>query len=63
MNEKQIETVNGISPKGFHINEGEPCECGSEYYLTTPERKYSDSMVYHHKCEKCGNKFSTWIEG
>jgi hypothetical protein len=63
MNQAQLDTVNGITPKGFHINDGEPCECGGDKYVTTKERKYSDSMVYYHHCKECGNDFSTWIEG
>jgi len=63
MNQAQLDTINNISPKGLHINAGEPCECGGEEYITTKERKYSDSMVYHHRCKNCKNKFSTWTEG
>lgn len=63
MNEEQLNTINEISPRGFHINDGEPCECGGGQYNTRKERKYSDSMVYYHHCTSCGNEFSTWIEG
>jgi hypothetical protein len=64
MNEKQNQTLENISPRGFHINTGEPCECGENAdYSTYSERKYSDSIVYYHNCQDCGNSFSTWIEG
>mgnify|MGYP000241041372 CR=1 FL=1 len=63
LTEEQRETVEGIKPKGFHIDSGEPCECGAEQYQTTKSRGYSDYMTYTHKCSECGNQFSTYIEG
>lgn len=63
MNQKQLDTINNINPKGLMINDGKPCECGSKDYATSKEQKFSDTMVYHHKCEDCGNQFSTWTEG
>jgi hypothetical protein len=63
LSQAQLDTVNGISPKGFHIDSGTPCECGSEDYTTTKERGFSDSMIYKHRCGNCGNFFRTFIEG
>lgn len=63
LTEAQLDTVNSIRPRGLMLNSGEPCECGGDDYRTTSERKYSDSMVYHHTCKQCGNEFSTWTEG
>lgn len=63
LTDAQLETINGITPKGFHLNEGTPCECGPDEYTTTKERGYSDFMTYHHTCGECGNEFSTYIEG
>jgi hypothetical protein len=59
----QLETINNITPRGFHINEGEPCECGAEAYSTRKKVGYSDFVTYYHTCGECGNKFSTYIEG
>jgi len=63
LTEAQLATVNGISPKGFHLNDGTPCSCGPEPYSTTTEHGYSDFVTYHHTCGDCGNEFSTYIEG
>jgi len=63
MNQKQIDTINNISPRGLMINTGSPCECGGDSYVTSQERKYSDTMLYKHRCTDCGNKFTTWTEG
>lgn len=60
---KQKCTLKGISPMGLHINSGSPCNCGPDDYVTRKSREYSDTMVYHHRCKNCGNKFSTWTEG
>ena len=46
LTEAELETVNGITPKGLHLNTGIPCECGPEDYSTRKERQYSDTMVY-----------------
>lgn len=60
----QLETMNGASPRGLHFNTGDPCECGDEANISTRSRhKYSDSMVYKHKCCECGAKWETWTEG
>lgn len=48
---------------GFHLNKGEPCLCGVEAISTQTERAFSDSLVFHHYCGECDNRFSTWIEG
>jgi hypothetical protein len=60
--EAQRQTLNEL-PTGLHLNTGSPCECGAESYSTSSSRKYSDSMVYSHKCGNCGNTFTTWTEG
>lgn len=61
--EAQRETVAGISPMGFHLNKGTPCECGPEEYSTSKEVGYSDFVTYTHRCGSCGNEFETYIEG
>lgn len=48
---------------GFHLNEGDPCLCGTDYINTRTKRAFSDSLVFYHRCTDCGNEFSTWIEG
>ena len=59
----QLETMNNASPRGLHFNTGDPCECGADAEVSTrSSRKYSDSMVYKHKCE-CGAHWQTWTEG
>jgi hypothetical protein len=63
LNDKQLETINGITPKGFHLNKGKPCECGGDNYRTKKRRGYSDYITYTHTCNECGNEFSTYIEG
>jgi len=63
LTDKQLETVNNISPTGLHLNEGTPCECGAESYSTKKKRAFSDSMIYKHTCGECGNRFSSWTEG
>lgn len=63
LTDAQEETLDGISPKGFHPNEGVPCGCGAEHYTTRKEVGYSDFVTYYHKCTNCGNRFSTYIEG
>lgn len=63
LTEPQQNTINGISPKGFHLNSGSPCDCGPEAYSTRKEVGYSDFVTYHHRCGDCGNEFSTYIEG
>jgi len=60
--EKQKEQLNGISC-GFRMNKGTPCECEPDNISTRKEYAFSDSIVYHHTCTACGNKYSTWIEG
>lgn len=59
----QRETVEGISPKGFVLIDGQPCECGDDHYRTSKKRGYSDSMTYIHTCSNCDNVFKTFIEG
>ena len=59
----QLETINNTSPRGLHFNCGEPCECGVDADTSTRSlRKYSDSMLYKHRCS-CGAKWETWTEG
>lgn len=60
----QLETMNGVTPRGLHFNTGNPCECGESADVgTRSQRKYSDSMVYKHKCRECGARWETWTEG
>lgn len=61
--EAQRKTIEGLSPKGFHVDAGEPCECGAVPYTTSSKVGYSDFMTYTHRCGNCGNEFSTYIEG
>jgi hypothetical protein len=63
LTDDQKRTLSEIPSVGFHINTGGPCECGGENYRTTKTHGFSDSIVYRHKCQTCGNEFSTWIEG
>ena len=58
----QRKTVEGIGT-GLLWNDGVPCECGPDAIVTRKERKYSDTMVYRHRCTECGQEFSTWTEG
>lgn len=58
----QRETLEGLTT-GFHLDHGEPCECGSDDYTTTREIGYSDFATYTHRCGACGNVFATYIEG
>ena len=60
--EAQKEVLDNITT-GFHMNFGEPCECGSDAYSTRTKTGYSDFMTFKHKCQECGNEFSTYIEG
>lgn len=61
--EEQLETINNITPRGFHLNSGMPCECGAGPYSTSKSVGYSDFVTYAHSCSECGNEFSTYIEG
>jgi hypothetical protein len=61
--EAKQETARGIYPMGFHLNKGEPCECGPGEYSTSKEFGYSDFVTYTHRCGSCGNEFETYIEG
>lgn len=63
LSEQQVDTINSITPRGFHLNKGEPCECGGNNYSTSKKKSYSDYMTYYHSCKNCGNEFSTYIEG
>lgn len=63
LNQKQLDTVNNITPRGLMLNKDTPCECGAIHYSTSKHRKFSDTMLYKHKCRECGNKFETWTEG
>lgn len=63
MNECQRQTLEGISPKGFHLNRGTPCCHDPEKYVTRKKRGYSDFVTYYHRCTICDNEFSTYIEG
>jgi hypothetical protein len=57
-------TLNQIDRSGLFLNSGRPCTCGEDAeYRTRSERKYSDSMVYRHRCLTCGHTFSTFTEG
>jgi len=59
----QVETLNAPDSHGLHFNSGEPCECGTDATVSTRAiRKYSDTMLYKHKCSKCGNRFTSWTE-
>ena len=60
----QKKSLDQIDRCGLHINKGRPCECGEDaIYGTKAIPKYSDSMVYQHRCKTCGNEFETWTEG
>lgn len=61
--EAQRETVEGISPMGLMMHDGQPCECGPEPYSTKSVPLFSDGMLYRHRCSECGNGFETWTEG
>lgn len=63
LSQAQLDTVNGLDEKGFHLDEGTPCECGPEAYSTTSNVGYSDFVKYTHTCGECGNEFTTYIEG
>lgn len=60
----QRATLARVPSTGFHLNTGMPCECADAAdYTTRTEYAYSDTMVFHHRCLTCENRFSTWIEG
>ncbi len=62
--EAERASLEQIERNGLRLNDGRPCECGVDaVYSTRRERAFSDSMVYHHTCGTCGNRFSTWTEG
>lgn len=63
LTEAQKETMNNLESRGFHLNQGTPCECGPEPYKTRRKVGYSDYVTYYHTCTECGNEFSTYIEG
>ena len=61
--DEQRATVDGLERTGFHMDSGEPCECGPDDYVTRSKVGYSDFVTFTHKCRSCGNKFTTYIEG
>lgn len=61
--EAQLRTINEISPRGFHLNRGVPCECGGSEYNTRKKVGYSEYVTFYHRCLSCGNRFETYIEG
>jgi hypothetical protein len=62
--ERRAEILREIRPKGFYLEPGhQPCLCGAEHIKTRRKRGYSDSLIFYHRCEACGNSFSTYIEG
>lgn len=62
--EQERASLDQIDNSGLHLNEGRPCECGSDAeYRTATKRLYSDGMLYKHTCQTCGNRFETWTEG
>jgi hypothetical protein len=62
-NGAQRKTVEETSPKGYHWDSGVPCTCGGDAIETTKSLGYSDFVTYTHTCSRCGNTFSTYIEG
>jgi hypothetical protein len=48
---------------GFRLDSGVPCLCGIDAITTSKRRGYSDSLIFTHRCDECGNEFTTFIEG
>jgi len=61
LTEQHIERLRQLP--GFRLDVGTPCLCSIEAITTTKKRGYSDSLINTHRCDECGNKFTTFIEG
>lgn len=64
--EAQQTTMVQASNRGvrFLPDHGRPCECGEDADVSTSiNRRYSDTVTYHHTCGTCGAQWATWTEG
>lgn len=61
LSKEQLQRLKEVS--GFRLDSGTPCTCDLDELSTTKKRGYSDSMIYYHECNACGNEYVTWIEG
>jgi hypothetical protein len=61
LGEEHIEQLRELP--GFRLDAGVPCLCSIEKITTSKKRGYSDSVIYSHRCDECGNEFTTFIEG
>lgn len=61
--EEQHVTLQVPDRRGLLFHAGDPCECGESADVSTKSvRKYSDTMLYKHRCS-CGARWETWTEG
>jgi len=62
--EAQQTTMVQATNRGVLFHAGEPCECAEDADVGTRiDRRYSDTVVYHHRCRVCGAEWETWTEG
>lgn len=50
--------LTGVSPRGTRLEDGQPCTCGPEHYVTRREDAFGETE-YRHRCTECDNEFVT----